>query len=127
MRRIRSKDTKAELALRKALYSAGLRYRVHCAALPGKPDIAFLLRRVVVLVHGCFWHQHVGCTQASKPRTNVDYWLPKLQRNVERDKRNADALADLGYKVITLWECEIEQDLPACVRRVQTVLAQTHL
>jgi DNA mismatch endonuclease (patch repair protein) len=79
-------------------------------ALPGKPDIVFQRVRVAIFVHGCFWHQHAGCIEASKPRTNVRYWRPKLASNVKRDALHGDQLKELGYNVLVFWECEIEGD-----------------
>jgi DNA mismatch endonuclease, patch repair protein len=123
MRRIRSQDTKPELLLRSALHRLGLRYRVHARNLPGKPDIVFPRVKVAVFVHGCFWHQHPGCIEASRPRTNVSYWLPKLARNIERDTEHVGALRRAGFRVLTLWECEIEHDIAIATRAVVTVLA----
>lgn len=111
MRRIRSKDTQPELALRRSLYSLGLRYRIHPRELPGKPDIVFKSKKLAVFVHGCFWHQHPGCIQASDPRTNRAYWVPKLQRNVQRDRDHIETLEAAGFRVVVLWECEIELDV----------------
>ncbi len=124
MRRIRSRNTKPELLLRRALHKRGLRYRVHVPTLPGKPDIVFGGRRLAVFVHGCFWHQHPYCQQASDPRTNRDYWAPKLQRNVQRDREHASTMESLGYSTLTLWECEIEKDPENAADRV--VLALNH-
>jgi DNA mismatch endonuclease (patch repair protein) len=118
MRRIRSINTKPEIMLRKALYARGLRYRVHASWLPGKPDIVFVRQKVAVFVHGCFWHQHPNCVEASKPRTNVSYWLPKLARNVERDAQHEKALKRLGYQTLILWECDIELDIAQAANRV---------
>lgn len=116
MRRIRSRDTKPELALRRALHDRGLRYRVDCSHLPGKPDIVFAKARLAVFVHGCFWHQHPGCREASKPRSNTDYWRPKLANNVARDKRVSAELTAMGYCALVVWECEIERNLDGIVR-----------
>ena len=107
MRRIKSRDTGPEIAVRKLLYSLGYRYRLNRKALPGKPDIVFAKRRKVIFVHGCFWHAH-GCRMSHSPRTNLAYWSPKLARNVERDSANNIALELLGWQILTLWECEIQ-------------------
>ena len=109
MRRIRSRDTLPELMLRRALHKVGKRYRCNVRALPGSPDIVFSRHRLAIFVHGCFWHQHPGCTEASQPKTNRPYWQPKLLGNVERDRRHRQELERLGYKVLVLWECEIER------------------
>lgn len=118
MRRIRSRDTKPELMLRRALFARGLRYRLNVSTLPGKPDIVFARKRLAIFVHGCFWHQHSGCIEASRPRTNVSYWLPKLARNAMRDVANAKALEALGYSVLIIWECHIERSVAAAVSAV---------
>lgn len=107
MSRIRSKDTSPELSLRKALHALGLRFRVHDKNLPGKPDIVLPRFKAVVLVHGCFWHRHGGCKVASTPKSNTVFWQEKFGRNVQRDRRNADALEAQGWKVIVAWECEL--------------------
>lgn len=108
MSRIRSKDTSPEVALRKALHALGLRFRLHDKRLPGKPDIVFPRFKTVVLIHGCFWHRHHGCSVATLPKSNTAFWQEKFDRNVERDQRNTDALTQMGWKIITVWECEIK-------------------
>lgn len=107
MSRIRSRDTKPEMAVRRALHAAGLRYRLHVNTLPGTPDIVLHSRRVVVEVRGCFWHQHHGCPRAPIPATGRDYWLPKLSRNIERDEVNEAYLVSSGWQVFVVWECEV--------------------
>ena len=109
MGRIRSKGTKPEMIVRRLLHSIGYRYRLHVAELPGKPDIVFPARRKVIEVRGCFWHQHEdsGCGIARRPKTNRDYWLPKLERNVERDAKNEAELRALEWDVLVVWECEV--------------------
>jgi len=109
MRRIRASDTKPELAVRSFLHRAGLRFRLHCRNLPGKPDIVLPRFRTIVLVHGCFWHQHGGCRLAKIPKSNRRYWVPKLRRTACRDKVNRRALAAMGWKVLVIWECCISQ------------------
>lgn len=108
MGKIRSKNTSPELAVRKLVFSLGYRYRLHRKGLPGKPDLVFPGRKKVIFVHGCFWHQHQnpGCKIARTPKSNKDYWLPKLQRNTERDVRHQHELNELGWDVLVLWECE---------------------
>jgi len=85
----------------------GFRYRLHLRTLPGTPDLVFHRQRKVIFVNGCYWHQHPGCRQSFVPRTNLDYWLPKLKRNIERDRLNIEALRALGYSALTIWECEL--------------------
>ena len=107
MRRVRGKDTTPEKAVRSLLHRLGFRFRLHRRDLPGKPDIVLPRHKAVVFVHGCFWHRHSGCVRASTPATRQDYWLPKFQRTVERDSRNQERLAQLGWNVIVVWECEL--------------------
>ena len=108
MRRIRKTDTKPELAVRRLVHGMGYRYRLHRRDLPGTPDLVFPLRRKVIFVHGCFWHQHDCRLGQKQPSTNRDYWLPKLTRNVERDAENQTRLAQLGWEALIVWECEIK-------------------
>jgi DNA mismatch endonuclease (patch repair protein) len=107
MRRIRSKDTSPEIAVRHLVYSLGFRYRLHRKDIPGKPDLVFLSRRKAIFIHGCFWHQHPGCKEAHLPKSNTKYWTPKLERNVQRDKQVMDELAAMGWGVLVVWECEL--------------------
>ena len=109
MRANRGRDTRPELAVRRLLFSLGYRFRVHLRTLPGRPDIVFTRRKKAVLVNGCFWHQHPSpiCPLRSHPKSNTSYWSAKLQRNVERDRINERGLQDMGWKTITIWECEI--------------------
>ncbi|UYK83210.1 DNA mismatch endonuclease Vsr [Xanthomonas sacchari] len=107
MSRIRGKDTKPELTLRKALHRLGLRYRLHGARLPGKPDLVFPRYKTVVFVHGCFWHRHAGCSIATTPKSNTAFWLEKFGKNTDRDKRVMAQLEEQGWKVLVAWECEL--------------------
>jgi DNA mismatch endonuclease (patch repair protein) len=108
MRRIRSKDTKPELLVRRIVYGMGYRYRVHRKDLPGKPDLAFIGKRKAIFVHGCFWHGHeaVECRDGRAPKSNEGYWNPKLARNKERDLAHQEALQAAGWQVLTIWDCE---------------------
>lgn len=106
---IRGKDTSPEIRLRKALHRAGFRFRLHSARLPGRPDIVLPKYRTVVLVHGCFWHRHAGCRNASVPKTNAAFWEAKFARNVERDAVAVGRLRDIGWRVCIVWECAIRQ------------------
>lgn len=119
MRAIRKTNTKPELIVRRLLHADGFRFRLHCRRLPGSPDIVLPKYRSVVLVHGCFWHQHSGCRLAKQPRTRTSYWLPKLARNVGRDAQVSSALAELGWRMLVVWECEIpdQSSLRARLRR----------
>lgn len=118
MARIRGKDTGPEIAVRKALHAAGYRFRLHRRDLPGRPDIVLPRHRTVVLVHGCFWHRHEGCSNATTPGTRPDFWQAKFAANVERDARNNAALEALGWKVVVIWECEAgkPESLAAIIR-----------
>lgn len=106
MRSIKSKGMKPELKVRKLVYSLGYRYRLHPGDLPGKPDLAFIGRRKAIFVHGCFWHQHSTCREGRMPGSNLGYWKPKLEGNIERDRKNERRLRDAGWTVLTIWECE---------------------
>jgi DNA mismatch endonuclease (patch repair protein) len=108
MRQIRGKDTAPELAIRKLCRELGFTgYRIHRKDLPGKPDLAWVGRKLAVFVHGCFWHGHDCAEGIRKPKSNRDYWIPKIKRNQQRDVENIDALRAAGWKVIVIWECEI--------------------
>ncbi|MDR1895311.1 MAG: very short patch repair endonuclease [Prevotellaceae bacterium] len=108
MSRIHSKDTKPELIVRKWLWHQGYRYRLHRKDLPGKPDIVLPKYNAVIFVHGCFWHRH-NCKYASSPVTRKEFWEEKLNGNVERDKRNIQALIKLNWRVLVVWECETKK------------------
>ena len=110
MSRIRAKNTKPELVLRSVLHRMGFRFRVHDQRLPGRPDIVLPKYRTIIFVHGCFWHQHPGCIEAVRPKTNVEYWKEKLEGNVKRDRKNCLALCKEGWQVLRFWECQIEKD-----------------
>lgn len=108
MSRICGANTQPEIAVRSALHKLGFRFSLRRKDLPGKPDIVLPARGAVVQVHGCFWHRHPGCTNSVLPKTRTDFWAAKLNKNVDRDKRNLLALKELGWKVLTIWECEID-------------------
>ena len=111
MRRVRAKDTSPELKVRRLLTALGARYRLHRKDLPGNPDIVMPGRRLALFVHGCFWHGH-GCARGARvPKANRDYWLGKVGRNRERDDRSRAALDAAGWRVETLWECEMKDEV----------------
>lgn len=110
MRRIRKTGSKPEMRVRRAAHALGFRFRLHQAGLPGTPDLVFPRLKKVVFVHGCFWHQHRGCKLARQPKSRLDYWLPKLNRNRVRDRRSRAALIALGYAVLVVWECQVPRD-----------------
>ena len=113
MSRIRSKNMKPEMVVRRLIHSLGYRYRLHRKSLPGKPDLVFGPRRKVIFVHGCFWHQHddPACKIARLPKSRVDYWQPKLEKNVVRDKEHIAALVEAGWHVLVIWECETKDSV----------------
>ena len=110
MRRVKGKDTSPELKVRKALTALGVRYRLHRADLPGKPDVVLPGRRLAIFVHGCFWHGHDCPRGARVPKQNRDYWLAKVARNRARDAKSQESLAALGWRVETIWECDLKDD-----------------
>lgn len=112
MSKIRAKDTKPELRVRRLTHRLGYRYRLHLSSLPGSPDLVFGPRRKVIFVHGCFWHRHTDpdCKLARLPKSRLDFWLPKLEANKERDDRNAFELRKLGWDVLVIRECQTRND-----------------
>ena len=109
MSRIRSKNTRPELAVRKFLHAAGFRYRLHDKKLPGKPDIVLPKYRTVIFVHGCFWHGHRNCRYFVVPKTKTDWWLDKINGNIEKDAGAAAVLQATGWQVLEIWECELKK------------------
>jgi DNA mismatch endonuclease (patch repair protein) len=126
MRRIRSKGMKPELALRRLVHGMGYRYRLHCADLPGHPDLVFRRAKKVIFAHGCFWHSHAKstCKAAHIPKSNVSYWIPKLKRNHIRDARNNSRLRRMGWGVLVIWECNLN-DRRKVAARIKNFLART--
>lgn len=120
MQSVKTKNTGPELTVRRALFAAGYRFRLHRKDLPGSPDIVLPGRKKVIFVHGCFWHGH-GCAKGRASKSRLDYWGPKLKANKDRDSRNRNALTKLGWDVLTLWQCELS-DLDALNMRLQTFL-----
>lgn len=118
MAKVRGRDTRPELKVRRALFAAGFRYRLHARNLPGHPDIVLARYRTAVFVHGCFWHGH-GCRRSRRPRSNQEFWDRKLDRNLARDRRSQEDLAKAGYRVFVLWECE----LPSAIEKLIQELA----
>jgi DNA mismatch endonuclease (patch repair protein) len=108
MARVRSKNSRPELFVRKLVFALGYRYRLHANDLPGNPDIVFRKLRRVIFVHGCFWHRHATCALARLPKSRLDFWLPKLEGNRKRDEKNKKALLRDGWKVLTIWECQLK-------------------
>lgn len=108
MSRVRGRDTKPEMLVRRLTHGMGYRFRLHRRGLPGSPDLVFPSSMKVIFVHGCFWHQHLdpGCKLARLPKSKLDFWGPKLETNRERDERNLVLLAELGWDVLVIWECQ---------------------
>jgi DNA mismatch endonuclease (patch repair protein) len=110
MGRVRAKDTKPELIVRRLVHALGYRYRLHQRELPGCPDLCFGPRRKVIFVHGCFWHRH-NCNLGNRtPKTRVDFWQPKLEANRQRDRQHQAALKSLGWQILIVWECELAHE-----------------
>ncbi|WP_175947047.1 very short patch repair endonuclease [Burkholderia pyrrocinia] len=116
MSRIKGSNTKPELIVRSLIHRMGYRYRLHGKGLPGRPDLVFSKRRKVIFVHGCFWHRHEGCRLARLPKSRLDFWRPKLEANAERDKAVERRLSELGWKVLTIWECEVKDEVVLTLR-----------
>lgn len=112
MRAVKSRDTSAEMKVRRLVHSLGYRYRVHRRDLPGKPDLVFSARRAVIFVHGCFWHQHDCPRGARTPKTHRDYWVRKLRNNQQRDADHQKRLRRMGWRSLVLWECELRDHGP---------------
>ena len=115
MSRIRNVDTKPEMIVRRLVHSMGYRYRVHVGDLPGNPDLVFRLRKKVIFVHGCFWHQH-GCRQYRQPRTKRSFWEPKLTKNKARDSKVRRELRQLGWRALVIWECQVNKETALRIR-----------
>ena len=109
MRSVHGSDTKPEILVRSMLHRAGYRFRKNVKTLPGKPDIVLPKYKTVIFVHGCFWHRHKGCKHTTTPSANVAFWQKKFAANIANDKKHARALRKLGWKVITVWECEVDR------------------
>jgi len=111
MRRIRSTGMEPEMVVRRLIHRLGYRYRLHARKMPGKPDLVFTSRRKVIFVHGCFWHQHASakCRITRIPKSNTGYWISKLTRNAQRDKKNRCLLRKEGWRVLVIWECELDK------------------
>jgi len=126
MGRIRGVNTKPEKLVRSFLHCHGLRFRLHQRNLPGNPDIVLARHKTVVFVNGCFWHHHFGCENAVYPSTRSEFWRNKIDSNVQRDRTNKVKLRRLGWRIITVWECETSQ-LPVLTKRLRTLLGGTEM
>lgn len=110
MSRIKGKNTKPEILVRKFLFSHGIRYRLHVKNLPGKPDMVFPKYKKILFIHGCFWHGHEECKYFAIPKTRTEWWLNKINRNKEKDIESVSELKKMGWKIITIWECEVKSN-----------------
>lgn len=119
MSHIRGKDTKIEVLVRKYLFSKGCRFRKNDKRYPGKPDIVLPKYKTVIFVHGCFWHRHDGCKNATIPKTRTEFWVEKFEKNARNDELNQEKLKKLGWSVIIIWECEIEKDFIGTMEKVE--------
>lgn len=118
MSQIRAQDTSIEVKVRKYLFSQGFRYRKNVKGLPGKPDIVLPKYRTVVFIHGCFWHRHENCKRATTPKSRLDYWLPKFDRNVQNDRKHREELEKAGWNVVTIWECEVNKSFDETMEKL---------
>ena len=122
MSRIKGKDTKIEVEVRKYLFSKGYRFRKNDKRYPGKPDIVLPKYHVAIFVHGCFWHRHEGCKDATTPKTRMEFWLEKFDKNVKNDQIKQEKLRELGWKVIVIWECELKRSFQKTMDKVEKEL-----
>lgn len=111
MSQIKSTNTNPEEMVRKYLFSKGLRYRKNVKTLPGKPDIVLSKYKTIIFVNGCFWHGHSGCKYFVMPKSNTNYWKEKIEKNIERDRKNYNNLSEIGWNVITVWECQLKKSM----------------
>jgi len=111
MSRVRQKDTRIELLLRSRIHRLGFRFRKNCDTLPGSPDIVLPKYKAALFVHGCFWHGHDGCVKGNRPKTRTDYWLPKIENNMQRDSTKTDQLLKSGWRVAVVWQCSLDDKI----------------
>lgn len=124
MSRIKGKDTKIEVEVRKYLFSKGYRFRKNDKRYPGKPDIVLPKYHVAIFVHGCFWHRHEGCKDATTPKTRTEFWIEKFDKNVKNDQIKQEKLRELGWKVIVIWECELKRSFQETMDKVEKELTR---
>lgn len=123
MSKIKNKDTSIEVKVRKWLFSNGFVYRKNCNKLPGTPDIVLAKYKTVIFIHGCFWHRHEGCKEATVPKTRTDFWLEKFSKNIQNDDKSYKLLKEENWNVIVLWQCEIEKNFDEVMQKVETGLS----
>lgn len=126
MSRIKGKDTSIEIRVRKWLYHHGYRYRKNVSALPGQPDIVLNSYNTIIFIHGCFWHRHPNCKDATIPKTRTEFWKAKFERNVFNDNKNKEELEKRGYQVLVLWECDINKRFNETVQNIASILGTPH-
>lgn len=126
MSRIKGKDTSIEIRIRKWLYHQGYRYRKNVSALPGKPDIVLNSYNTIIFIHGCFWHRHPNCKDATIPKTRTEFWRAKFERNVFNDNKNKEELEKRGYQVLVLWEGDINKRFNETVQNIASILGTPH-
>lgn len=130
MAAVRSKNTRAEMLVRRYLWAHGVRYRIHSANLPGKPDIALTRYKLAIFINGCFWHGHEGCSRGRLPKTRLEYWKPKIDINKNRDYRIEEELKKKGWKQIVIWECRLRTrkaamvTLPEVLKTISSVMSK---
>lgn len=126
MSHIKSQNTSIEILVRQQLFALGLRYRINYKPLPGKPDIVFTKKKVAIFIHGCFWHGHdIGCRYSHVPQSRAEYWSAKISRTKERDMSHINNLTSNGWRVLTIWECEIRKDLQGVIARIVDFLNES--
>lgn len=126
MSHIKSQNTSIEILVRQQLFALGLRYRINYKPLPGKPDIVFTKKKVAIFIHGCFWHGHdIGCRYSHVPQSRAEYWSVKINRTKERDISHINDLTSNGWRVLTIWECEIRKDLQGVIARIVDFLNES--
>ena len=118
MSRIKGKDTKIEVMVRQYLFHYGFRFRKNDKRYPGKPDVVLPKYKTAIFVHGCFWHRHEGCKLATIPKTRTEFWMEKFAKNVANDKKHYEQLQEMGWHVIVIWECELENDFKTTMEKV---------
>ena len=119
MSRIKNKDTTIEIKVRKWLFEQGFRFRKNVKKLPGHPDIVLPKYNTVIFINGCFWHRHENCNDATTPKTRIEFWTEKFEKNIDNDKKAVDELVKLGWNVLTIWQCEIERNFEETMTRLK--------
>lgn len=122
MSQVKSQDTSIEIKVRSYLFRNGFRFRKNVKKLPGKPDIVLPKYRTIIFIHGCFWHRHAGCKDATTPKTRTEFWQQKFDRNVANDRLHIKQLEEMGWHVIVLWECQINKDIETTMENTITLL-----